>query len=136
MRSKFPGYYSPSQKDFETLWKDGVFVFDTNVLLDLYRYPGGTVDTLLKIMESIKERIWIPYQISKEYHLLLNGIIAGQVGKYEQSINNLKIFKKQIDEKRNHPFLDEKDILEIDNFCKKFEKEKQNSESIIGEVGS
>lgn len=40
MKSKFRGYYKPTDEEFDTLWKNAVFVFDTNVLLNLYRYQS------------------------------------------------------------------------------------------------
>lgn len=121
MRKEFPGYYKPSEEEFKKLWSDGLFIFDTNVLLDLYRYSEGTVQSLLKIMESLEGRIWIPYQVSIEYHKNLNKIISGQVKRYSDSIKTLLEFKKQIDEKRSHPFLEKELHQEINSFCEKFD---------------
>lgn len=135
MRNKFPGYYKLSDADFNLLWNNGLFIFDTNVLLDLYRYSDETVESLFEIMESIKERIWIPFQVSKEYHKNLSSIIAEQVRKYDTSINTLSDFKKQIEEKRSHPFLEEGFKDEIDKFCSKFDEilkaKKKNIRELI-----
>jgi hypothetical protein len=122
MRKLFPGYYTPKKEEFAIMWKNGLFVFDTNVLLDLYRYSENTVNSLLEVMESVNERIWLPYQVSKEYHKNLNTVISDQVKKYESSIKTLIDFKKQIDEKRSHPFLSEELTTEIENFCEKLSK--------------
>lgn len=54
--------YSPAEK--EELWKKAVFVFDTNVFLNLYRYSKKTRDALLFAMTELKERIWMPYQVA------------------------------------------------------------------------
>lgn len=122
MRNKFPGYYRLSDEDYTSLWTQGIFVFDTNVLLDLYRYSDETVESLFEIMDSIKDRIWIPYQVSKEYHKNLNSIIAEQVRKYDTSIGTLSNFKDQIEAKRSHPFLEKAFKEEIDTFCLKFDE--------------
>jgi predicted nucleic acid-binding protein len=94
MRKLFPGHYTPSEEEFGKIWKDGLIVFDTNVLLDLYRYSENTVKALFEVMESLEDRIWIPFQVSKEYHKNLNSVISDQVRKYESSIKTLTDFKK------------------------------------------
>ncbi len=65
MLKGFEGYYPP---DFDKLWKEAVFVFDTNVLLDLFRYSPETRKELLDILEGLDDRIWIPHQFFFEYH--------------------------------------------------------------------
>ena len=47
MKKMFPGYYLPSEEDFESLWKEGLFIFDTNVLLDMYSYPDAVRDVFV-----------------------------------------------------------------------------------------
>ncbi len=122
MRSNFIGYYKPLDDEFKQLWENGLFVFDTNVLLDLYRYSIETVNALIDIMDAIKDRIWIPYHVSKEYHKKLYSIIAEQFKKYTKSIETLKDFKSQIEEKRSHPFLEIEQQTEIIEFCEKFDE--------------
>lgn len=131
MRKLFPGYYTPKQVEFEKMWNEGIFVLDTNVLLDLYRYSDETVKELFKVIDLIKDRIWIPYQVSKEYHKNLNTVISGQVKKYTDSIETLKQFKSQIDEKRNHPFLKDELQNEIAEFCSKINSELENRKKDI-----
>jgi hypothetical protein len=41
-------------------------VFDTNVLLNLYRLPDGP-DSTLKVFGQIQERLWIPHQVALEF---------------------------------------------------------------------
>ena len=43
MKEKFPEFYI----DFDKLWKEAVFVFDTNVLLDILRMPKKLTKTPL-----------------------------------------------------------------------------------------
>ena len=123
MRSKFPGYYKPTEKEFEKLWQKGLFVLDTNVLLDLFRYSDEAVESLIETITALKERIWIPYQVSLEYHRKLNDVIGAQISSYKKTIDTLEDFKKQLDAKRSHPFLDKKLHEEIQAFCLKFDDE-------------
>lgn len=134
MRKLFPGYYTPSPEEFEKIWQEGLIIFDTNVLLDLYRYSENTVKSLLEVMESLEDRIWIPFQVSKEYHKNLNTVVSDQVRKYENSIKTLTDFKKQIDEKRSHPFLSEALTTEIEVFCEKFDKELEDKKNAVKQL--
>jgi len=67
MKDIFPEYYQPTQKDFDKLWEEAVFVFDANVLLDIYRFSPKASDELLKIIVGLENRIWIPHQFAYEY---------------------------------------------------------------------
>ena len=51
----------------EKVWQDGIIVFDTNVLLNLYRYSEEARDELLKLMKSFQKRLWMPYQVGLEF---------------------------------------------------------------------
>ena len=65
MLKGFEGYYQP---DFDKLWNDAIFVFDTNVLLDLYRSSPKSRKEMIDILEGLDGRIWIPHQFFHEYH--------------------------------------------------------------------
>lgn len=67
LRDLFPGYYKPSENDFKAMWKDGIFVLDTSALLNLYRYTSGTRDELFRILEQLRDRLWMPYQVGLEF---------------------------------------------------------------------
>ena len=47
-------YLIPSIPEKEELWENCFFVFDTNVLLNLYRYTSNTRDTLINAFEDLK----------------------------------------------------------------------------------
>ena len=52
MRDLFSWKLLPSVTDFESLWNDATFVFDTNVLLDLYRVSRPTAKDYLDTLEK------------------------------------------------------------------------------------
>lgn len=68
MRDAFHGFYRPTDEDYDRLWKDGLVVFDTNALLNLYRLPPIGRDALLRTLEFFQSRIWIPYHVGLEFH--------------------------------------------------------------------
>ena len=90
MLKGFEGYYPP---DFEKLWKEAVFVFDTNVLLDLYRYSPNSRKELLDILEGLQGRIWIPHQFFFEYH-------KHKVTIYDDIDNEYKTWEKRLQDYR------------------------------------
>ncbi len=51
----------------DKVWQDGVIVFDTNVLLNLYRYNEEARDELIGLMKSYRSRLWMPYQVGLEF---------------------------------------------------------------------
>lgn len=68
MRNLFPGYYLPTEADFQKLWASAMFVFDTNVLLNLYSYPEDVRTVFLSVLSKLENRIWVPYQVGLEFH--------------------------------------------------------------------
>lgn len=42
MKKDFIGYYDLSDSELDQIWKDGIFSFDANTLLNLYRYSEET----------------------------------------------------------------------------------------------
>ncbi|KTG18363.1 hypothetical protein AUR67_20015 [Pseudoalteromonas sp. XI10] len=69
MKNTFKGFHNVPQDQLEQLWKNDktLFVFDANVLLNLYGYAKQTRDDFFKILESINEKVWIPYHAGLEY---------------------------------------------------------------------
>lgn len=67
MRKQFRGYFSPTEQEFEALWRDAIFSFDANVLLGLYRSSPETQDVLLEILDNISDRIFLTHQAASEY---------------------------------------------------------------------
>lgn len=67
LREAFPGFYRPTDDEFGRLWDEGTFVFDTNVLLNLYRYSGSTRGQLLGVLGALSERLFLPHQVGREF---------------------------------------------------------------------
>lgn len=78
MKNLFPQYADSTKIDFDNVWKQALFVFDTNVLLNLYRYQSTTRDELLKVLSQLQERIWIPHHVGLEFQRNRLSVIAEQ----------------------------------------------------------
>jgi predicted nucleic acid-binding protein len=93
MRDMFPEYNNSRPINYPEIWRDALFVFDTNVLLNLYRYRVDTRDELLNVLNEISDRIWIPYQVALEFQRNRLNVIAEQVKRFNEvrrSINKAK----------------------------------------------
>lgn len=83
MRTTIWEYLIPSAEEKEALWNNCVFVFDTNVLLNLYRYTSNTRDILLTAFDDLKERVWLPHQVAYEFAKNRCDVIYETVEKYK-----------------------------------------------------
>lgn len=97
MREEFPGYYRPSKGALKELWENCFFILDTNVILDLYRYPQQTREELLGLLRRISDRLWIPHQVALEYQENRLAVIAEQVKRYDEVVSTLEKFQKDLD---------------------------------------
>ena len=88
MKQHFFGYYEMTDEQFHSLWDNCVFMVDTNVLLDMYRLTPSARDTLFNILEQLRERLWIPYQVAVEYHKNISAVILEQID-YCKEISSL-----------------------------------------------
>ncbi len=63
MRNLLPGFYKRSEEELSKIWQEGIFVFDTNMLLNVYRYKQKTRARYIEILDLLKQRnqLWIPY---------------------------------------------------------------------------
>lgn len=110
MKNLFPGYYRPTDDEFEELWANCTFVPDTNVLLNLYRTSPSAKETLMEIFEQISDRLWIPHQVALEYQTRRLGVISKQLHAYREVQEYLQkeagAISGKLSEYRRHAFLD------------------------------
>lgn len=123
MKTHFFEQYNYSESEKKTIFSNCIFIFDTNILLNLYRYTVETRNKMLDIMKIHKDRIWIPYQVGWEFFNNRNNVIE-EVKKFPTEINKqITDFKNKIMQKCNekrHPHFSGKDIEStIDSFVKK-----------------
>lgn len=107
MREAFPEHFVGEPERQQKIWAECIFVLDTNVLLDLYRFSDSARDALFKVMESLGERLWIPYQVAAEYFENRLTVIESQSDAYAKSIAGLKVAKEKFNTGSRHPFVSE-----------------------------
>lgn len=109
MREIFKEYHQFTEKEFKRLWRDCVFVFDTNTLLNMYRYSRATVDAYFDVLNELKKKkqIWIPYQVGYEFYENRIDVISEHEKSYDYILSILEKVKSDLDDKyKDHPFLD------------------------------
>ncbi len=70
MKKIFREYHQFTKQELQQLWKACLFVFDSNTLLNMYRYSRETVKTYFDVLNELKKKkqLWIPYQVGYEFY--------------------------------------------------------------------
>lgn len=109
MKKIFKEYHQFTEQEFQQLWKDCLFVFDTNTLLNMYRYSRATVEAYFDVLKELKNKnqLWIPYQVGYEFYENRINVISEYEKSYDEILSILEKAKSEIEAKyKNHPFLD------------------------------
>ncbi len=126
MKNRFREYHQFTKTDFEELWKNCLFVFDTNTLLNMYRYSRKTVDIYFDVLKKLKnqKQLWIPYQVWYEFYENRISVISENEKSYDKILEILENAKCEIKNNfKDHPFLD---IEEISNKIKTWLQKAEN----------
>lgn len=107
MKNSFKGYYPPNEDEYGRLWREGIVVLDTNVLLNLYRLPPTTRDEFLTVLELLANRLWIPHQVALEFQRNRLSVISTVRKSTEEAVEAAKGLFSELKQKV--------DALEIDN---------------------
>jgi hypothetical protein len=114
MKDVFRGFYSTEKPVLKELWKDEktLFIFDTNVFLNLYGYAKKTRDDFFSILKVVNEKLWIPHHVGLEYQRRRLDVIRNEKTVFNDIEKNLekveKIFKGDFEKlalKRRFPKL-------------------------------
>jgi len=103
MRKLFPGYYEPTPDEIKRAWAEGIFSFDTNMLLHIYRYTDDSRSTLFRVLEMLKGRIMITHQAALEFHRNRKVVIKQREGRIEELRKSISALKQSAkDSKKEH----------------------------------
>ncbi|MEO6232244.1 MAG: PIN-like domain-containing protein [Ferruginibacter sp.] len=130
MKTKFPGYFKLEEKELHSLWENALFAFDANILLNLYRYSDETREDFFKILEKIKDRVWIPHQAAQEFFDNRLSVISQQEKSYEDAIASLNTILKDFENSRQHPFLSNKLLSKFSSLTKEICAELNSNKEI------
>lgn len=103
MKNTFKKYHIKSSDELKELLvsSNTLFVFDTCVLLDFFRCTKDTRNELQNIFEQCEDKLYMPYQIGKEFYKNRHNIIPDideqvlrLIHKLKGTINEIKKFSK------------------------------------------
>ena len=128
MQDIFPGYYKPNEEEIRQAWNECLLVLDTNVLLNLYRYPKPACDALLNALAQITTRLWVPHQVALEYQQNRLAVIAEQIRRFDDVRKVLHDTKKSLENdldrlqlKKRHSSIDPQELVgNIETLFKNF----------------
>lgn len=92
MREQFPGYYALDDQALQEIWQNATVILDTNVLLNFYSLPKLAQEQFFSLLETLRNRIWIPYQVGLEFQRRRLEVIH----RYQKNIQNLRDKPKSI----------------------------------------
>ncbi|MGR3239060.1 PIN-like domain-containing protein [Vibrio vulnificus] len=108
--------------DFHSMWNEGIFVFDSNVLLDLYRLPVSAREDLISVLTNDKfnKRIWIGFQVALEFlnnkyeaigdqknkFTAVRKLLSKAEGQYSETMNELTVELGKLKLKHRHSLID------------------------------
>lgn len=126
MREQLPYHFKPNEEELGRIWKEGTIIPDTSALLHIYRYTEETRSEVLQVFSLLKDRLWIPHQVGKEYLENRPGVILKQLGMYDQARRLLETLVQHTEREfhqvlnfTDHPVLNEKRILKKVRFSMK-----------------
>ncbi|MFE1592194.1 PIN-like domain-containing protein [Nocardia sp. NPDC058705] len=72
----FEGYRDPTEPEVLALLASAPVVVDTNVLLDIYSFEESARRLALDVLESLRDRLWVPHQVMREFWRNRHSVIA------------------------------------------------------------
>lgn len=127
MKEIFPGYYKKNEEDIRQIWEHGIIMFDTNVLLNLYRYSDSTQNTILDVIRKFSKQIYLPHQAALEYNRNRYEVIAEQEKAYNEFLDKITQIQKDLQSTSKPPFLTVKVDKELNTIFEKVGGEVKES---------
>ena len=145
MKHIFKGYYRFTEQEILEMWKNCLFVVDTNVLLNLYRYPKEAKEDLIRIFKAVSDRIWLPFQVALEFQNNRLSVIADQLKRFSEvkkivsdlqtplitKLDQLQL-KKRHSQINPDPFLHKLGLL-IENFLSELDELEKEQPDVYDE---
>lgn len=99
MKSTFKHFHNLTPDALAKTWGSDktIFVFDTNVLLNLYGYAIQTRDDFFKILARLDDRLWLPYHVGLEYQRRRLDVIKSEKAIFSSIDKNLEKIQKIFD---------------------------------------
>lgn len=130
MKDLFPGYFKESKEHVKDIWQSCIFMFDTNVLLNLYRYSDKRRDEFLSILKANNDRVWLPNRVAEEYLSNRLNAIDAQENSYNKMIDSIDSLKKDLENSNQHPFISLEMMEEVNKNFDRLKKELTENKKV------
>lgn len=104
MKETFKEYHPLNTDALLKIWDGATFIFDTNVLFNLYRYSTNTSNEIIETLDELKDRIWIPFQVGLEFNKKRLTVISDQKKNYTDFEKKITSLISDIEDKNRNPF--------------------------------
>lgn len=105
MKKKFKEFYPLTVDEYKLIWNQALIVFDTNLLLNFYRYSETTFQSFINVLNELDGKIWIPFQVAQEFHLNRLNVIENQIKIYSTYNDKLQELQNDLENKTKNPFI-------------------------------
>ncbi|MDY6885629.1 MAG: PIN-like domain-containing protein, partial [Pseudomonadota bacterium] len=105
MKDLFPGHFKEGHESLKDIWQTSLFVFDANILLNLYRYSDKTRNEFLRVLKTIQASAWLPHRAADEYLNNRLSVIDQQEKSYDDTVKSIDLLKQDLENARQHPFV-------------------------------
>lgn len=98
LRSIYPEWYEHDDESLDEIMKTGTIALDANVLLSLYRISAPARENVLNVLadDSVRPRLFIPYQVGLEYLRNRVDVARSQSSGYRALRNTIDAYKKSL----------------------------------------
>lgn len=104
MKNTFQEYHPIDEELLGQMWHNAIIVFDTNVLLNLYRYSIKTSDDFIQIISELNKRVWLPFQVGLEFNRNRLNVISDQKKSYSDFEKKMLELISEIENRNRNPF--------------------------------
>lgn len=125
MNKLFKEHYNSSDEEFKQLWSSGLIILDTNILLNFYRYSDSTINDFTNVLNKLRERLWLPFQVASEFHKDRLDVIIQQIKVYREAILSIRSLEGEFLNKNRNPFLSEGLLVDFSNVLRSASSEME-----------
>ncbi|MBU71307.1 PIN domain-containing protein [Spongiibacter sp.] len=105
MKELFPGFFKLDEDSIEAIWDNGLITYDTNILLNLYRYSPATCDDFIDVFKKLSSKSFLTNRVCEEFLQNRESVISEQKRKCDDFIKTLNSSVSKVSEHRSYPFL-------------------------------
>lgn len=125
LRDVFPEFYPPDDEEFKDLSANALIVVDACVLLNLYSYSESASNEVLRALDAVKDRLWMPHQFGLEYLRNRPSVILKEASNISGAISKLGEIVKDLRDLSKQPFVHETLLGQLDKVVEELRKSEQ-----------